>query len=72
MHMQWGGGLSGFIATRDEKEFVAEYPSLLFGITTTTKEGNTVLVKSSMKERLMLPGKKEKTLSEHVLLYMES
>jgi glycine dehydrogenase subunit 1 len=39
MHMQWGGGLSGFIATRDEKEFVAEYPSLLFGITTTTKEG---------------------------------
>lgn len=39
MHMQWGGGLSGFIATRDEKEFVAEYPSLLFGITPTAQEG---------------------------------
>lgn len=39
MHMQWGGGLSGFIATRDEKEYVAEYPSLLFGLTTTTKDG---------------------------------
>lgn len=39
IHMQWGGGLSGFIATRDEKRYVAEYPSLMFGLTTTTKEG---------------------------------
>lgn len=39
MHMQWGGGLSGFIATRDEKEYVAEYPSLLFGLTSTAVEG---------------------------------
>lgn len=39
LHMQWGGGLSGFIATRDEKKYVAEYPSLLFGLTTTTEEG---------------------------------
>jgi glycine dehydrogenase subunit 1 len=39
IHMQWGGGLSGFIATRDEKKYVAEFPSLLFGLTTTTEEG---------------------------------
>ena len=39
IHMQWGGGLAGFIATRDEPKYVAEYPSLLFGLTTTTKEG---------------------------------
>jgi len=39
MHMSWGGGLGGFIATKDEKEFVAEYPSLLFGLTTSTQEG---------------------------------
>ena len=39
IHMQWGGGLSGFIATRDEPKYVAEYPSLLFGLTTTTQEG---------------------------------
>ncbi|RIV26164.1 aminomethyl-transferring glycine dehydrogenase subunit GcvPA [Alicyclobacillaceae bacterium I2511] len=39
IHMQWGGGLSGFIATRDEKKYVAEYPSLMFGITTTIQEG---------------------------------
>lgn len=39
MHMQWGGGLSGFIASRDEKKYVAEYPSLLFGLTPTSKEG---------------------------------
>ncbi len=39
MHMNYGGGLAGFIATRDEKEFVMEFPSRLFGITKTTVEG---------------------------------
>ena len=39
MHMSYGGGLGGFICTRDDKEFVAEYPSLLFGLTRTIKEG---------------------------------
>ena len=39
MHMQFGGGLAGFIATRDEERFVMEYPSRLFGITTTIVEG---------------------------------
>lgn len=38
-HMQWGGGLSGFIASKDEEKYVAEYPTLMFGITTTQKEG---------------------------------
>jgi glycine dehydrogenase subunit 1 len=37
--MYWGGGLGGFVATRDEPEYVAEFPSLLFGITDTTQEG---------------------------------
>jgi glycine dehydrogenase subunit 1 len=39
MHMNYGGGLAGFIATRDEKEFVMEFPSRLFGITRTNVEG---------------------------------
>jgi len=39
IHMQYGGGLAGFIATRDEEHFVMEYPSRLFGITSTSKEG---------------------------------
>ena len=39
MHMNFGGGLAGFIATRDEKEYVMEYPSRLFGITRTAVEG---------------------------------
>lgn len=39
LHMSWGGGLGGFIATRDEEKFVSEYPSLLFGITPTITEG---------------------------------
>jgi len=39
LHMSWGGGLGGFIASRDDKEFLAEYPSLMFGITNTVEEG---------------------------------
>jgi glycine dehydrogenase subunit 1 len=39
IHMQFGGGLAGFIATHDEERFVREYPSRLFGITKTEVEG---------------------------------
>jgi glycine dehydrogenase subunit 1 len=39
MHMYYGGGLAGFIASRDEERFVMEYPSRLFGITQTIESG---------------------------------
>lgn len=39
MHMNYGGGQAGFIATRDEEKFVMEYPSRLFGIAPTSVEG---------------------------------
>jgi glycine dehydrogenase subunit 1 len=39
MHMQYGGGQAGFIATRDEATFVMEYPSRLFGVAPTIVEG---------------------------------
>ncbi|MDO4720663.1 MAG: aminomethyl-transferring glycine dehydrogenase subunit GcvPA [Peptostreptococcaceae bacterium] len=39
IHMQYGGGLGGFMASRDEKDYVAEFPNLLFGLTTTSCEG---------------------------------
>lgn len=39
IHMQYGGGQAGFIATRDEERYVMEYPSRLFGITSTAVEG---------------------------------
>ncbi len=39
MHMQFGGGQAGFIATRDEVKYVMEYPSRLFGITSTRVPG---------------------------------
>ena len=39
MHMQFGGGHAGFIATRDEEKYVMEYPSRLFGIAPTRVEG---------------------------------
>jgi glycine dehydrogenase subunit 1 len=39
LHMSFGGGCGGFITTHDSKEFVAEYPSLLYGICETEVEG---------------------------------
>lgn len=39
IHMNYGGGLGGFIATPDEEKFVQEYPSRLFGITPTSVKG---------------------------------
>ncbi len=39
IHMQYGGGHGGFIATRDEERYVMEYPSRLFGIAPTSVPG---------------------------------
>jgi glycine dehydrogenase subunit 1 len=39
MHIQFGGGQAGFIATRDEERYVMEYPSRIFGITPTSVPG---------------------------------
>ena len=38
-HTYFGGALGGFIATRDEEKYVMEYPSRLFGISRTEREG---------------------------------
>jgi glycine dehydrogenase subunit 1 len=39
IHMNYGGGQAGFIASRDEEKFVMEFPSRLFGVATTRVEG---------------------------------
>ena len=39
MHMQFGGGQAGYVATRDEEAYVMEYPSRLFGIAPTSIPG---------------------------------
>ncbi|MEN1760630.1 aminomethyl-transferring glycine dehydrogenase subunit GcvPA [Anoxynatronum sibiricum] len=39
IHMHFGGGQSGFMATRDEEAYVMQYPSRLFGIAPTSVEG---------------------------------
>lgn len=39
MHMQFGGGQAGYIATHDEEQYVMEYPSRLFGIAPTSVPG---------------------------------
>ncbi|MBL1101768.1 aminomethyl-transferring glycine dehydrogenase subunit GcvPA [Streptomyces coffeae] len=39
IHMSFGGGNAGFIATRDDEDLVAEYPSRLFGLVPTAVEG---------------------------------
>jgi len=39
MHMAYGGGQAGYIATHDKQEYVMEYPSRLFGIAPTRVPG---------------------------------
>lgn len=39
MHMSYGGNQSGFISTKDDPKFVLEFPSRLFGVAPTIKEG---------------------------------
>jgi glycine dehydrogenase subunit 1 len=39
LHQHFGGANGGFIATHDDPRFVMEYPSRLFGITSTSVEG---------------------------------
>jgi len=39
LHMHYGGGLAGFVATPDEERFVAEYPTFLIGLAPTAVEG---------------------------------
>ncbi|MEF9955065.1 MAG: aminomethyl-transferring glycine dehydrogenase subunit GcvPA [Clostridium sp.] len=39
IHMNYGGGQAGFMATRDEEKFVMEFPSRLFGLAPTSEPG---------------------------------
>lgn len=39
IHMNYGGGQSGFMATMDDEKYVMEFPSRLFGIAPTNVEG---------------------------------
>jgi glycine dehydrogenase subunit 1 len=39
MHMHYGGGLAGFVATPDDERFVREYPGFLIGIGPSTEPG---------------------------------
>ncbi|MCI8639659.1 MAG: aminomethyl-transferring glycine dehydrogenase subunit GcvPA [Coprococcus sp.] len=39
IHMNYGGGLGGFIATAMDDELVEEYPTYLYGIAETEEEG---------------------------------
>jgi glycine dehydrogenase subunit 1 len=39
IHMQYGGGLGGFIASHDDPKIVMEYPSRLYGLAPTSVKG---------------------------------
>jgi len=39
IHMHYGGGLAGFLASADEDRLIAEYPTFLVGIAPTAVEG---------------------------------
>jgi glycine dehydrogenase subunit 1 len=39
IHMHYGGGLAGFVASNDSEQFVSEYPTYLIGVGPTDVEG---------------------------------
>jgi glycine dehydrogenase subunit 1 len=39
IHMHYGGGLAGFVASADTRQFVSEYPMFLIGVGPTVVEG---------------------------------
>ena len=53
VRMNYGGGLAGFITTRDEEKFVAEYPSRLFESQILWLKANGALVMFTITERLL-------------------
>ena len=48
IHMNFGGGQSGFMATMDDPKYVLEFPSRLFGICQTSKEGEYAFARLSV------------------------
>jgi glycine dehydrogenase subunit 1 len=39
MHIQYGGGCAGFIASRNEKKYIEQFPTYFYGLTTTGNKG---------------------------------
>lgn len=39
MHIQFGGGCAGFIACRQEEKYIQQFPTYMYGITTSQNEG---------------------------------
>lgn len=39
MHIQYGGGCAGFIATQQEERLIQQFPTYMYGITTTKNKG---------------------------------
>ncbi|RSN76909.1 aminomethyl-transferring glycine dehydrogenase subunit GcvPA [Candidatus Methanodesulfokora washburnensis] len=56
IHMNFGGGLGGFLATRDEEKFIREIPYRMFGLAKTVKEveygfGDVLFERTSFEKR---------------------
>jgi glycine dehydrogenase subunit 1 len=56
MHQQYGGGLCGFIATRDDPVYVQEYPTFLVSTVPTTEAGElafgwSIMARTSFDQR---------------------
>jgi glycine dehydrogenase subunit 1 len=51
-HMNYGGGLAGFIACKDEERFIGEMPLMLLSITRTEREGEKGFLWWTLPQRL--------------------
>ena len=65
MHMNGGGGLAGFIASRDEPRFVDEYPSFLISLTQARESGALRLRRRHARAHLLSQAPRRHRLLRH-------
>ncbi len=53
VHMNGGGGVGGFIASRDEERYAREYPTLQVSIAETTEPGERRLRRDPVRADLL-------------------
>ena len=58
VHMHYGGGLAGFVATPDEERCVAEYPTFLIGIDADRRRGRVRLRRGRLGAHVLRPARR--------------
>ena len=65
IHMHYGGGLAGFVATPDEERFVAEYPTFLVGLAPTAVAGEYGLRRGRLGANVLRAARRGQGVRRH-------